>query len=1603
MNRPTRMALIVGGSLGGLLLVMAAAGMLVVRTAWFRDLVRNEIIGAAADATGGRVEVGSFTFEWTHMRASVRDFVIHGLEPSGAAPLFRARSVEVGLGFGTAIAHVAGIRYLTVDQPQASVIVFPDGRTNVPSPKLRRTSSKSGLQTVVDLAIGRFNLRDGSLSMGDRRIGFRAAGRELRTVLGYDPLRQAYTGEIDMDPLLLESAGNAPVNATVRLPVTLAGDRITLAGVQLTTAGSKVTADASLTHLADPILSGHIQASVALAEVKRAAGLSVPLDVSRGPAVLQADVSGTFGGGQLQLSSARVTLGQSRIQASGGSEVKFEGRLALAEIGRLFRVSARPQGAIAIGGNATLGSAAEYLVTANVDGRDIAFTQGGRQIRGVEFESAVTVRPNLMEFEGIRVTALGGSLSGSATVRDRQLRLAGDLRDFDGGRLSRTLLGRDLGLGASLSGSIRAQGAAANLSALDVQADIRSTPTRAPAPVSGQVHVSYHGASGAIRFASSQMNLPRTAMAISGTLGEQLNVQLVSRDLGDIQRVAALPVNLRGGNTVVDATITGPLASPQINARLSAAGFTADDRRFDRLTATIALSKSGAAVHDAELTRQGLAARFDLTAGLRDWKPAPNQPLRLDGTIRNGDLRDLLALAGRSTVPVTGILTADIHVTGTMGSPAGSAQFSVVSGTARGEPFDSLTGRAVMSANAIEVPAVTLVAGPSRVDAQATYRHVTNDLRNGTLQLHVASSQVQLAQFQALVKGRPGLRGILSLNGDVNATIQPSRTGAEVQITRVDASLNARGLQMEGRTLGDVTAVANTAGNTVRYRVNSDFAGSNIAVDGESLLTGDHQTTATANIANLPIDRVLAVAGRTDLPLRGTLGGAAQLSGTLASPRVNVQLQIAKGSVERESFDSLRASISYTDQLLQVTQLDLAKDSSRIQLAGSLAHPAGDYESGQLRFDVRASQFRLGRSEALQQAQPGLDGVVQLTAAGAATLRRDGLPLLSMLNGDLSTRGLTLSGAALGNLTATAQTQGREVVFDLQSDLARSTIQGNGRMQISPDYPAAAHLTLSNLTYSGLRNLIGGAALPVEAAAAGDLDISGPLARPDELRGTIQLTRLEAHAQPGTSIRPGQRAVPFDIHNPAPIVLALDRSTVSVRSFRLTGAQTDLNVSGSASLAGTRRVNARIAGSLKLGLLEAFDPNIFSSGGVALDATLTGSLSEPSVNGVLNFDNASFNMVSLPAGLSNANGTVAFTGKEAIIQNLNGEIGGGKLTLAGFVAYGGPLAQFRLQATASRIRVDYPETATTQASARLTLTGTSARSLVSGNVTILDVALHSHSDIGSILSSAAAPAAKPAVRTGLLAGIRFDVRIRTAPETQFRTTLTQNLQADADLTLRGSLDQTGMLGRINVTQGEVVFFGSRYNIDQGSVTFSDPQKVAPVVNVDLETTVQGVQVSISVVGPVDRMKLAYHSDPPMQFSDLVGLLASGKVPTTDPVLAARTPAAPTQSFQQAGASTLLSQAVANPVAGRLQRLFGVTRLSINPEIIGGATNSAQATLTLQQQITPEISFTYSQDVTKANSQVVRVEWAIDRQWSAIAQRDIYGQFDLDFLYKKRFH
>jgi translocation and assembly module TamB len=245
--------------------------------------------------------------------------------------------------------------------------------------------------------------------------------------------------------------------------------------------------------------------------------------------------------------------------------------------------------------------------------------------------------------------------------------------------------------------------------------------------------------------------------------------------------------------------------------------------------------------------------------------------------------------------------------------------------------------------------------------------------------------------------------------------------------------------------------------------------------------------------------------------------------------------------------------------------------------------------------------------------------------------------------------------------------------------------------------------------------------------------------------------------------------------------------------------------------------------------------------------------------------------------------------------------------------------------------------------------------------------------------------------------MRLDIDITTASDLRVSTAYVEKIEVNSHLTLRGTGALPGLIGHLNVTDGQLVFFGNTYTVNHGSIDFYDATAIRPILNLSLETVAQGVDVTLGVSGPVSDMKLSYRSDPPLTFEQIVQLLATNTTPF-DPTIAAHQPTPPAQSFSQMGESQVLGAAIANPLASRVQRVFGLTQFKIDPSV-AGTNGQPTAKVTLRQKITNKLTFTYITDVTQTNSQIVRVQWDLSSRASAVALRDYNGNVSVQLFYK----
>jgi translocation and assembly module TamB len=106
------------------------------------------------------------------------------------------------------------------------------------------------------------------------------------------------------------------------------------------------------------------------------------------------------------------------------------------------------------------------------------------------------------------------------------------------------------------------------------------------------------------------------------------------------------------------------------------------------------------------------------------------------------------------------------------------------------------------------------------------------------------------------------------------------------------------------------------------------------------------------------------------------------------------------------------------------------------------------------------------------------------------------------------------------------------------------------------------------------------------------------------------------------------------------------------------------------------------------------------------------------------------------------------------------------------------------------------------------------------------------------------------------------------------------------------------------------------------------------------------------------------------------------------------------SFLESGANSLLGSAIAAPISSQLQRFFGVSRIKIDPTI-SGLEGTPQARVTVEQQVSKDVTVMFVTNLNRSQQQVVRFEWNVSKEWSLIALRDENGSFGVDFQVRKQ--
>jgi translocation and assembly module TamB len=695
-------------------------------------------------------------------------------------------------------------------------------------------------------------------------------------------------------------------------------------------------------------------------------------------------------------------------------------------------------------------------------------------------------------------------------------------------------------------------------------------------------------------------------------------------------------------------------------------------------------------------------------------------------------------------------------------------------------------------------------------------------------------------------------------------------------------------------------------------------------------------------------------------PLTGTLNATVQAHGTVLNP-------IGKGRVEL-----LRASVS--GEAIQSATVQFTGDGNTAHANLQVTMPAGT-TTGELTYNPRqrtyeahleSRNFRLDQLQLVKAHNLSIAGVMNLVASGHGSLDDP------QLTATLEIPQLRAQGESIENIALQANVAHHAANITLDTRAVNANIRGKATVQLTGDYMTDAVLDSQPIP---LQPLVA-AYSPSQAE-----NITGQTELHATMRGPLkQCSRIEAHLViPELNVH-YQKSI--DLALSAPVHADYANGVLTVQRSGLKGTGTDLQFQGSVPMLDrTKPVALLLLGSVDLRLAQLLSPDVTSSGQLRFNINSYGARSDPNFRGDVQIVNANFAEADAPVGLSNGNGTLALTGDRLNITNFEGTVGGGKVTARGGLAYH-PSIQFNVVLAGQGIRMLYPDGVRQSISANMTLTGNPAQAMLRGQVNVDQLSFSPDFDLSSLKQFGGGVDEPPS--RGFASNLQLNINLRSSQNVNL-VSRTLSLSGSANLRVTGTAAQPVVLGRINLASGDLIFQGNRYLLQGGVIDFVNPTRTEPNVNVSVTATIQQYNIGMRFEGPLDRLRTSYSSDPALPPADIINLIAFGQTKEAQ----AQAGTSNTQTAEQSIAS-----AVSGQVTSRLQKIAGISQISVDPTL-GNNQPNAGATITVQQRVTSKIFVTFSTDVTSTQRQVIQFQYQATPRVSFSGTRDQNGGFGFD--------
>lgn len=719
--------------------------------------------------------------------------------------------------------------------------------------------------------------------------------------------------------------------------------------------------------------------------------------------------------------------------------------------------------------------------------------------------------------------------------------------------------------------------------------------------------------------------------------------------------------------------------------------------------------------------------------------------------------------------------------------------------------------------------------------------------------------------------------------------------------------------------------------------------------------------------SQLDFAQLTKLAGQ-DIPVTGNLSANMEIHGSVMAPNGNGSVTLTKAVAYGEPISSARITFD--------------GNGSRANANLSLSTPAGDIDAKltaspnekTYSAELTSSGIQLDKLQSMGKSGGQLSGVVSINAKGQGTFDNPQLDATVQIPSLVVAQQTTISDIRLQ-----ASVADHQATVQLTSSAIGAAIKANAKVALTGDYPADATLDTQSFQLGPLlAAYLPGDSSGVTGQSEIHATLHGPLKDKREIEAHLTIPALKLAYRNTVQLSAA-----------APIHVDYKDGTIDVQRSSITGTNTNLQFQGTIPTAGGAPMSALLLGTVDLRLVHLFDPELRTSGQIKFNVNSYGAVRGSNIAGTIEVVNASMASPDLPVALDHCNATFALSRDRISVTQFKGNVGGGTFTAQGGVALR-PSIQFDLGLGARDVRMLYPQGVRESIDANIRLTGSTTSAVLGGNVNLTDLSFTNAFDLDNFIDQFAGGVEAPPSR-GFSNNITLNLAVRSSNNVSL-VSRTLSVDGSANLQVRGTASQPVILGRANLSGGDIILNGTRFVLSGGTIQFVNPMVTQPVVNLSATTTIQQYNISLRFIGPVDQMRTQYTSDPSLPSADIIHLLAFGQ--TTEASAAAATPADQT-------AETLVANQVSSQLTGRISKVAGISQLSISPVLANSNSQGpAGANITVQQRVTSNLFVTFSSNVSTTQGQTIQGQYQVSPRVAVSITRDPNGGVAVDTLIKK---